>query len=481
MQADTVGRQRRIGVLLTLCIGLFLVGLDITIVNVALPTIGTDMDAGISGLQWTVDSYLVVMASLLMLSGSVADHFGRKRIFLVGLTVFSISSALCAVASSVGVLIGFRVIQAIGASMLNPAAMSIITNTFTDPRERAQAVGVWGAVFGASIALGPIVGGLAVSSLDWRVIFLLNIPVGLAAIVLTARLVPDSRAPRPRRFDPVGQVAVLALLAGLTFGIIEAPHEGWTSPPISGAFGIAALALVTLLIHEPRRREPLVDLRFFRSRPFSASIAVSVAAFAAFAGFLFLNTLYLQGTRGLSPLEAGLATAPMAVMTMLASLISGRIVGRHGPRLPLGIAGAGMLIGSAMLVGLTAETSLPWLLLAYATFGLGFGFVNAPITNAAVSGMPKEQAGVASAIATTSRMFGQSLGVAVVGALVASAAGAPDGASAAAGDSARWLLVGLAAVVLILGVLATTCRAKLSAHRVAVILNPEAATAGRPC
>lgn len=481
MQANTVGRQRRIGVLLTLCIGLFLVGLDITIVNVALPTIGSDLDAGISGLQWTVDAYLVVMASLLMLSGSVADRFGRKRIFLVGLTVFSISSALCAVATSVGMLIGFRVIQAIGASMLNPAAMSIITNTFTDPRERAQAVGVWGAVFGASIALGPIVGGLAVSSLDWRVIFLLNIPVGLAAIVLTARLVPDSRAPRPRRFDPVAQLAVLTLLAALTFGIIEAPHEGWTSPLISGAFGTAALALMTLLIHEPRRREPLVDLRFFRSRPFSASIAVSVAAFAAFAGFLFLNTLYLQGVRGLSPLEAGLATAPMAVMTMLASLISGRIVGRHGPRLPLGIAGAGMLIGSAMLVGLTSETSLPWLLLAYATFGLGFGFVNAPITNAAVSGMPKEQAGVASAIATTSRMFGQSLGVAVVGALVASAAGAPDGASAAAGDSARWLLVGLGAVVLLLGFLATTCRAKTSAHRVAVTLNPEAATAGRPC
>lgn len=478
MAAGELSRQRRVGVLLICCMSLFLVGLDITIVNVALPTIGRDLDAGIADLQWTIDAYTVVMASLLMFAGSMADRFGRKRTFVLGLSVFSAASALCSVATSVEVLVAFRILQAIGASMLNPVAMSIITNIFTDPRERAQAVGVWGAVFGASMALGPVIGGLGVSTLDWRAIFLVNIPIGLAAIVLTLRFVPESRAPRPRRFDPVGQLAVLALLASLTYGIIEAPHRGWSSPVIVGSFALAAASLATLLAYEPRRREPLVDLRFFRSTPFSAAVVISVAAFAAFGGFLFLNTIYLQGARGLSPLQAGLATAPMAVMTMLAAPLSGRIVGRRGPRLPLAIAGSGLLLGSAMLLGTTAATSLPWLLAAYAVFGLGFGFVNAPITNAAVSGMPRQQAGVASAIATTSRQIGQTFGVAVVGAILASDAGVlPTSDPPSPSPLAWWVLTGLGGVVLGVGLLATTRRAKASARRTATALNPEALAA----
>ena len=310
----------------------------------------------------------------------------------------------------------FRVLQAVGASMMNPVAMSIITNTFTDPRERAQAVGVWGAVFGISMALGPIVGGTLVSSVGWRSIFLINIPVGLAAIILTLRFIPESRAPRPRRFDPVGQALVIVLLATLTYGIIEAPSRGWSSAVILAAFTASGMALVGLLLYEPRRDDPLLDLRFFRSIPFASSITISVAAFAAFGGFLFLNTLYLQDVRGLSPVDAGLATVPLAVMTVLASPLSGRIVGRRGPRLPLVISGVSLVTASAMLTGTGPATSSTWLLAAYVVFGLGFGFVNAPITNAAVSGMPRAQAGVASAIATTSRQFGQTLGVAVVGA-----------------------------------------------------------------
>jgi EmrB/QacA subfamily drug resistance transporter len=327
---DELSRKRRMGVLLICCMSLFIVGLDITVVNVALPTIGAELGAGISGLQWTVDAYTVVMASLLMFSGSMADRLGRKRTFVVGLSVFSAASLLCSLAPSVGLLVVFRVLQAVGASMLNPVAMSIITNTFTDPRERAQAVGVWGAVFGISMALGPIVGGGLVSSLDWRAIFLINLPVGLAAIVLTLRFVPESRAPRPRRFDPVGQAAVFVLLAALTYGIIEAPIRGWSSPAILAAFAASAAALAALLRHEPRRDEPLIDLRFFRSTPFASSIVISVAAFAAFGGFLFLNTLYLQDERGLSPVQAGLATVPMAVMTVAMAPLSGRLVGRRG-------------------------------------------------------------------------------------------------------------------------------------------------------
>jgi EmrB/QacA subfamily drug resistance transporter len=325
------------------------------------------------------------------------------------------------------------------------------------------------------MALGPIVGGSLVSSIGWRSIFLMNIPIGLTAIILTLRFVPESRAPRPRRFDPVGQLLVIVMLATLTFGIIEAPSLGWSSPVILGAFSTAAVALLALLLYEPRREDPLVDLRFFRSTPFAASITISVTAFAAFGGFLFLNTLYLQQVRGLSPIQAGLATVPMAVVIVLVSPLSGRIVGRRGPRLPLLISGVCSVIACAMLTSLDPATPFAWLIAAYVLFGIGFGFVNAPITNAAVSGMPRAQAGVASAIATTSRQFGQTLGVAVVGAIVTSGAGeSARGNLSAASHPGWWTLTVGGVLVLVLGFTATTSRAGESARRTAAALNPEA-------
>jgi EmrB/QacA subfamily drug resistance transporter len=463
MEAQPPDRRGRIRILLICCMSLFIVGLDITVVNIALPSIGRDLHADISGLQWTVDAYTVVMASLLMFSGSMADRLGRKRTFVAGLAVFSIASLLCSLAPSAGLLIASRALQAVGASMLNPIAMSIITNTFTEPRERAQAVGVWGAVFGVSMALGPIVGGAVVSSIGWRSIFWINLPIGLAAIALTLRFIPESKAPRPRRFDPVGQALVILLLASLTYGIIEAPGRGWSSPAIVAVLSLSVASLAGFLLYEPRRREPLIDLRFFGSIPFAASIGISLAAFATFGGFLFLNTLYLQDVRGLSPVHAGLYTLPMALMTVVAAPLSGRIVGRRGPRLPLAIAGTCFATACAILTGLDAQMPVAELLGAYVVFGLGFGFVNAPITNAAVSGMPRAQAGVASAIATTSRQVGQTLGVAMVGAL------------AAAGTHVTWwTLTGCGGAILVLGALATGSRARESAQRTAAALNPEA-------
>ena len=469
--------KRKKAVLLICSMSLFIVGLDITAVNVALPSIGRQLDAGISGLQWTVDAYTLVMASLLMFSGAMADRLGRKRTFVTGLVVFSAASFLCALAPSVELLVAFRVLQAVGGSMLNPVAMSIITNTFTEPRERAQAVGVWGAVFGISMALGPIVGGTLVSTVGWRAIFLINIPLGLAAIALTLRHVPESRAPKPRRPDPVGQTLVIVLLATLTFGIIEAPIHGWTAPVIVVSFAAAGAALIGLLAYEPRREEPLVDLRFFRSVPFASSIVISVAAFAAFGGFLFLNTLYLQDARGLSPLEAGLATLPMALMTVVMAPLSGRIVGRRGPRLPLASAGVAFVTACAMLTGLGPTTSLAWLVAAYVIFGTGFGLVNAPITNTAVSGMPRAQAGVASAIATTSRQVGQTLGVAVVGAIATAHLASGPASLAAASHPAWWTLAACGGAVLVLGLVATSRSADASAQRTAAKLNPEALVA----
>jgi EmrB/QacA subfamily drug resistance transporter len=471
---DELGRSRRIGILLICSMSLLIVGLDVTIVNVALPSIGHDLGATVSGLQWTVDAYTLVLASLLMLSGSTADRLGRRRVFVIGLSIFSMGSLLCSLAPSLELLVVFRMLQAVGGSMLNPVAMSIITNTFTDPRERAQAVGVWGAVVGVSMALGPLLGGILVSSAGWQSIFWINIPVGITAIVLALRYIPESRAPRARRFDPVGQGLMIVLLATVTYGIIEAPERGWTSPLILAAFSTAGAALLGLLIYEPRRKDPLIDLRFFRSIPFASATVTAIAAFACLGGFLFLNTLYLQEVRGLSPLRAGLDTVPMAVMTMLASPLSGRIVAARGSRLPLVCSGGALMIACAMLAMIEAATPFTWIFLAYVIFGLGFGLVNAPITNAAVSGMPRAQAGVASAIASTSRQIGSTLGVAVVGALLTSRLhGSVQTSFSAASHAGWWTLVGCGAVVLALGVAATTRRAKESARRVAAELNPE--------
>ncbi len=474
LHAPDLTRRRRIGILLICSMSLLIVGLDVTIVNVALPQIGRSFHAPLSGLQWTVDAYTLVLASLLMLSGSTADRLGRRRTFILGLLTFSAGSLLCSVAPNLTTLIIFRMLQAVGGSMLNPVAMSMITNTFTDPRERAQAIGVWGAVVGVSMALGPVVGGFLVSAVGWQSIFWINVPIGLAAVVLAARYIPESRAHVARKVDVPGQTMVVVFLASLTYGIIEAPNRGWTSPVILGSLGVALFALVTLLWWERRVKEPLIDLRFFRSVPFSSATIIAVASYGALGGFLFLNTLYLQDVKGLSALHAGIDTLPMAVMTMALPPLSGRIVGHRGSRIPLAIAGVAMAVSCLLLVGLNSNTSFTWLFYAYVVFGIGFGFVNAPITNAAVSGMPRAQAGVASAVASTSRQIGSTLGVAVVGALVsASVAKGGHLNFATASRAGWWTLFGCALVILVLGLIATTSWAKDTAQRTAQALNPE--------
>ena len=463
-----VSRRRRLLVLAICCMSLVIVGLDNTIVNVALPSIQRELHASVSGLQWTVDAYTLVIASFLMLAGSTADRFGRRRTFQTGLAAFTLGSLLCSLAPSLGWLIVFRMLQAIGGSMLNPVAMSIIVNTFTDPRERARAIGIWGGTVGLSLALGPVVGGVLIASVGWRGIFWVNIPVGVAAIVLTALFVPESRAPHPRRFDPVGQLLVIVTLASLIYAIIEGPSSGWGSAEIVGFFGLSAVTLAALLIYEPRRNEPLLDLRFFCSAPFSGATVIAISAFAALGGFLFLNTLYLQDVRGYSALHAGLLTLPLAVATAFFAPISGRIIGRSGPRLPLLIAGVTMTAGGVLLTGLTNGTSVGWLLFAYVVFGIGFGMVNAPITNTAVSGMPRDQAGVAAAVASTSRQIGQTLGVAVVGSAVTSALVGPFGkAFASASHVGWWIVTGCGAAVLAVGMLTSGRWARATAARTA--------------
>jgi EmrB/QacA subfamily drug resistance transporter len=465
---DHLTRRHRLLVLAICCMSLLLVGLDTTIVNVALPAIHRALHTSVSGLQWTIDAYTLVLASLLMLAGSTGDRIGRRRVFQTGIVVFSLGSLLCGLAPTLGFLIAARVVQAIGGSMLNPVAMSIIRNVFEDPRERAQAIGAWGAVFGLSLALGPVLGGALVDSVGWRAVFFVNVPIGLLGVVLTALYVPESRAPCPRRLDPVGQLLVIAALATLTYAIIEGPGAGWTSVEIVALFAFSLLCFAALVRYELRREEPLLEMRFFRSAPFSGASAIAVATFAAMGGFLFLNTLYLQDVRGLSPLHAGLYLLPMAGMLLIFSPISGRLVGRRGARLSLLLAAGAIIAAALMLTSLAADTASGYLLAAYVIFGIGIGLVNPPITNTAVSGMPPAQAGVAAAVASTSRQVGMTLGVAVIGAICAGSLTSGIGKGfATATHPGWWIIAGLGVLILALGLVTTGDWANDTARRTA--------------
>jgi EmrB/QacA subfamily drug resistance transporter len=463
--------QRRYLVLAICCMSLFIVGLDSTIVNVALPDIGRTFRAPVSGLQWTIDAYTLVLAALLMLSGSTADRLGRRRVFQIGLALFTIGSLLCSLAPGLGWLVAFRMLQAVGGSMLNPVAMSIITNTFTKPAERARAIGVWGGVFGLSMAMGPVVGGALVDSVGWRGVFWVNIPVGIAAILFTALFVPESKAARARRPDPIGQILIIAMLGSLTYGIIEGPSYGWSSARIMAFFAVTVIAVIAFLLYEPRRADPLIDIRFFRSLPFSGATLTAVSAMSALGGFLFLNTLYLQDVRGYRPLIAGLFLLPMAAAMAVSAPLAGRMLARSGARAPLLIAGTGIAAGGVLLTQLTNSSAPGYLVLAFLVFGIGIGFVNAPITNSAVSGMPRSQAGVASGIASTSRQVGSSVGVAVMGSvLAANLHGSMTAGFAAATRPGWWIVAAAGMVVIVLALITTSRRGKASAERNATLV-----------
>ncbi len=473
---QAIPRRKRLLILAICSMSVLIVSLDTTIVNVALPAIHISLDAPLSGLQWTIDSYTLVIASLLMLAGSTGDRVGRKLIFSIGLVVFTLGSGLCAAAGSLGVLVAARAVQAVGGSMLNPVAMSIIRNVFEDPRERAHAIGVWAAVVGISLALGPVLGGALVDTVGWRFVFLVNLPIGVAALLLTRIFVPESRAEHPRKIDPVGQILVILALSSLVYAIIEGQSLGWSSTEILSLFAFSLLSFVSLIAYELRRTEPLLEVRFFRSAPFSGASVIAVCAFASLGGYLFLNTLYLQEVRHLSAFHAGLYTLPIAAMAIVFAPISGRIVGRRGPRWPLIGAGLGMTISPLLLTGLAPDTPVGLLFGSYALFGIGFGLVNTPITNTALSGMPAAQAGVASAVASTSRQVGQTLGIAVMGAVAGASGGQAFGPGfAAATHPVWWMIAGLGVLILGIGLLTTSEWARGTASATASLLTPKPA------
>jgi EmrB/QacA subfamily drug resistance transporter len=463
-------RRRRL-VLVICCASIVLVVMDISIVNVALPAIRRDLSASVSGLQWTVDAYTLVLASFLVLAGSTADRVGRRRVFQVGLAAFGIGSLLCSLAPGIGWLIAARIVQAVGGTMLNPVAMAIIATTFPDRAERARAIGVFGAMSGLALALGPILGGALVDGLGWRAIFWVNVPIVVVALVCTALFVPESRAARARRFDPVGQVLAVLVLGSVVYAIIESGTWGWTSPLILGLLAVAALGVAGLLAYEPRRTDPLLELRLFRSVPFTAAILMALFAMCGFGAFLFVTTLYLQSVRDMSALTAGLCLLPVGALTIVLAPLTGRVVGTRGARLPLLVAGTALTLGGAASTLLRPDTPLPAVLAIYLLFGVVLGTVNTPITNTAVAAMPGSMTGLATALASAGRQTGTALGVAIAGTVTGPALARGGTAFTDAARGVWWLTAGLGVGVLALGLVSTGPWALETANRAAALFD----------
>jgi EmrB/QacA subfamily drug resistance transporter len=378
--------------------------------------------AAASGLQWTIDGYVLLRASTLFLSGATADRFGRRRCFSAGLTIFVAGSLACGLAPNLGTLIGFRCFQGFGSAVLTPSSLAIVTNTFQDRRQRALAIGIWSTTASFAQSAGPVLGGFLVQSLGWRSVFLVNVPIGALALVGVRRL-RESKAERPRPFDVPGQASLGIGLFCLTYALIAGPTTTWASPVVIALFVASAFSWFAFVVIERRTAHPMLHLGYFKNRSLSGSGLLAMFVYIANGGFLFFNTLYLQEVRGFSPLHAGLMILPVSGAGLVLSPLSGHLTGTRGPRLPATVA-AIFIAASMGSLALMLGTATPiWsLLIGYFLLGVGTGLVNTPITNGAISGMPASQAGVAGAVATMGRQIGTNLGVALVGAVVLSVA-----------------------------------------------------------
>lgn len=403
------------------CSALFLVTLDNTILTIALPSMQHDLQTTTSGLQWAVNSYIVVRAATLFTSGAIADRFGRRRCFTIGLTIFSLASLACALSQTLGQLVVCRAVQAAGGAMMTPASLAIIVNTVTDPVRRAQALGFWSATTGLSTAGGPVLGGLLVQAFGWRSIFLINIPIGLAALACT-RLLAESKADTVRRFDLAGQGTLGLALLLLTFALIRSPTTGFTDGVVIAALLAAVVLGVAFVVIERHVTQPMLDLSRFRHPPLAAAVIIAIVAFMAMSGFTFFNTLYLQEVRGFSPVLTAVLALPTTALGLVLAPLSGRLTGTRGARIPATLAcvltSTGMV---ALAMTIQLSTPIAVLMIGYTLLGLGNGLVNPPITHAAVTSLPAQQAGVAAAITSTARQIGTSFGVVVLGAVVLSA------------------------------------------------------------
>ena len=419
MTIDPVHHARRWKTLVVLSLSLFIIGLDNTILNVALPTMQAEFDASPSKLQWMVDSYLLVFAGLLLVFGTLGDRFGRKLALQAGVSIFGLASLGALVADSADQVIAVRALMGVGAALIMPATLSIIANLFTG-KERGKAIAIWAALAAVGIGLGPLAGGLLLEWFDWSSVFLVNVPVAVVALLLGFRYVPESRDPRPGSFDLLGAALSTAGFSTLVYAIIEAPAKGWTSGLTLGLFATSVALLGSFLWWERRIDEPMLDLGFFRSARFSVGTAAVSVAFFALLGGIFALTQYLQFAHGYSAIKAGAVMSPMALGLMIGAGSSSKLVGRLGTAR---VVAAG-LTGLAILLALTAlfEPDTSTLVLVAWFFGLtvSMGWIMAPATEAVVGAVPAAKSGVASATNTVARMVSAALGVAIIGSLISS-------------------------------------------------------------
>jgi EmrB/QacA subfamily drug resistance transporter len=434
---------RRWWTLLVLSASLLVIGLDNTILNVALPTLESDLGASSSQLQWIVDAYMLIFAGVLLTAGALGDRFGRKPALTLGLAVFGLGSGLSALATSPDMLIGARAIMGIGGAFIMPSTLSIIMAVFP-AHERPKAIGVWAGVSGLGIAIGPVAGGWLIEHASWNAVFLVNLPFVVAALVAGRWLVPNSKDPAAPRLDVPGFALSIAGLTTLVWAIIEAPARGWTNPTILTAFAISAAVLGTFLAWELRAREPMLDVRLFRNPRFSGASAAITLVFFAMFGSIFFLTQYLQGVLGYSALEAGLRVTPVALGLILGGPISAKLAARVGTKI---VVSGGLLLvalGLMLVTQFAVDSSYDIVAAHLIVLGFGMGMAMAPATESVMGSLPVEKASVGSAVNDTTRTTGGALGVAILGSLLASqyrgdmdaaVAGLPDGAAATAGDT----------------------------------------------
>jgi len=447
----TLTRPRKAWILLAVSLGQFLIQLDLTIVNVALPAIGRDLSTSVSGLQWVVDGYSLALASLLLAGGQIGDRSGHKRVYLVGVVVFSLGSALCAVAPAAGTLVAFRVLQGIGAAIELPATLAILSHTFTEPRERAQAVGIWTSTAGSALIIGPVLGGALVAAFGWRSVFLVNLPVTAVIALLVTRTVRETPRSAGSGLDVPGQLlgsAALALLAG---GAIEGGKHGFSAAPPLGLLAGGAACVAAFIGAERRPEHPVLPLRFFRGAAYCAANAAGMVMGFVVIGLLFLFALYFQQVQGESAMAAGLRFVPLTAAFVLAGPLVGRVIDRTGHRGPMTAGCVLLAAGSLLLLRVGPDSGYGPVWWPFVIAGIGYGLLSTPMAAAVLGAVPRERAGMASSTNLTARLVGGVFGVAVLGALMSAGALTPAGGS---GDAAQVLTHGLHAALVAAAVVA---------------------------
>jgi EmrB/QacA subfamily drug resistance transporter len=416
---------RRWWTLVAVSLATFMTYLDNNIVNVAIPTIQRSLHLSVAGLEWVVSGYVLVFAGLMLVGGRLADVYGRRRIFLTGLSVFTLSSLAAGLASSGGTLIAFRALQGLGAALLVPTTLAIIIATFDDIRERTRAIAIWTAISALALAFGPLIGGFISQNWHWGWIFFINVPVGAVTFAMAVAWMAESRGQSAsRRLDIPGLASSAIALFALTYALIEGHTKGWTSAEILGSFALAAVAAVVFALIEARAERPMVQISLFRSPVFSGGTLVMMMwAFGIF-GIYFFTSLYLQGILGFSPVKAGLAFLPMALVLAVSAGISEPVAARIGTHRTVALGLAIMLAGLYLFARQGLHATYAGLMPGFGLFGAGAGLMNVPLTNSVLGSMPADRSGVASAVLNASREVAGLLGITVIGAVLSSRQGA---------------------------------------------------------